>query len=102
AALCQKWGCYRGGSSGPEHHNRSFDVIIRMDWLSDHKDEIVCHEKVVRIPLLDGKVLRVLREKPKVEVRHLVSAKAKKQEEIVVVKDFPEVFLDDLYGLPPV
>nr|GEU57068.1 putative reverse transcriptase domain-containing protein [Tanacetum cinerariifolium] len=33
----------------------SFDVIIRMDWLSDHKAEIICHEKVVRIPLLDGK-----------------------------------------------
>ncbi|GKB01240.1 putative reverse transcriptase domain-containing protein [Tanacetum coccineum] len=33
----------------------SFDVIIRMDWLSDHKDEIIYHEKVVRIPLLDGK-----------------------------------------------
>ncbi|GKD37542.1 reverse transcriptase domain-containing protein [Tanacetum coccineum] len=38
----------------------SFDVIIGMDWLSDHKAEIICHEKVVRIPLLDGKVLRVL------------------------------------------
>ncbi|GKF44241.1 hypothetical protein Tco_0130793 [Tanacetum coccineum] len=25
----------------------------------------------------------------------------KKQEEIVVVRDFPEVFLDDLSGLPP-
>ncbi|GKF89870.1 hypothetical protein Tco_0263833, partial [Tanacetum coccineum] len=25
-----------------------------------------------------------------------------KQEKIVVVKDFPEVFLDDLSGLPPV
>ncbi|GJY51960.1 putative reverse transcriptase domain-containing protein [Tanacetum coccineum] len=25
-----------------------------------------------------------------------------KQEEVVVVKDFPEVFLDDLYGLPPI
>ncbi|GKA62220.1 putative reverse transcriptase domain-containing protein [Tanacetum coccineum] len=32
-----------------------------------------------------------------------MSAKAsdKKQEEIVVVRDFPEVFLDDLSGLPP-
>ncbi|GKE44144.1 hypothetical protein Tco_1471428, partial [Tanacetum coccineum] len=32
------------------------------------------------------------------------SAKAsdKKQEEIVVVRDFPEVFLDDLPGLPPI
>ncbi|GJU18027.1 putative reverse transcriptase domain-containing protein [Tanacetum coccineum] len=54
----------------------SFDVIIGMDWLSNHRAEIVCHEKVVRIPLLDGK--------------------------IVVVRDFPEVFPDDLSGLPPV
>nr|GEX69111.1 reverse transcriptase domain-containing protein [Tanacetum cinerariifolium] len=30
----------------------SFDVIIGMDWLSNHKDEIICHEKVVRIYLL--------------------------------------------------
>ncbi|GKD88778.1 putative reverse transcriptase domain-containing protein, partial [Tanacetum coccineum] len=52
----------------------SFDVIISMDWLSDHKAEIICHEKV---------------------------ASDKKQEEIVVVRDFPEVFSDDLSGLPP-
>ncbi|GJV61004.1 reverse transcriptase domain-containing protein [Tanacetum coccineum] len=44
--------------------NRSFDVIIGIDWLSNHKAEIICHEKVVRIPLLDGKVLRVLGERP--------------------------------------
>ncbi|GKB77195.1 putative reverse transcriptase domain-containing protein [Tanacetum coccineum] len=48
--------------------SRSFDVIIGMDWLSNHKTEIICHEK--------------------------------KQEEMVVVRDFPEVFLDDLSGLP--
>ncbi|GKC31742.1 putative reverse transcriptase domain-containing protein [Tanacetum coccineum] len=28
-----------------------FDMIIGMDWLSNHKAEIICHEKVVRIPL---------------------------------------------------
>ncbi|GKB71576.1 putative reverse transcriptase domain-containing protein, partial [Tanacetum coccineum] len=80
----------------------SFDVIIGMDWLSDHKDEIICHEKVVRIPLLYGKVLKVLGEKPEEKMRQLMSAKAKekKQEEIVVVRDFPEVFSDDLSGFP--
>ncbi|GJV57251.1 putative reverse transcriptase domain-containing protein [Tanacetum coccineum] len=81
------------------------DKVIRgMDWLSDHKAEIICYEKVVRIPLLDGKVLRVLGEKPEEKIRELMSAKAKekKQKEIVVVRDFPEVFLDDLSGLPPV
>ncbi|GKE12511.1 putative reverse transcriptase domain-containing protein [Tanacetum coccineum] len=54
----------------------SFDVIIGMDWLSNYKAEIICHAKVVRIPLPDGK--------------------------IVVVRDFPEVFPDDLSGLPPI
>ncbi|GJT23516.1 putative reverse transcriptase domain-containing protein [Tanacetum coccineum] len=80
----------------------SFDVIIGMDWLSNYKAEIICHEKVVRIPLPDGKVLRVVGERPKEKVRLLMSAKAsdKKQEEIVVVRDFPEVFPDDLSGLP--
>ncbi|GJW54934.1 putative reverse transcriptase domain-containing protein [Tanacetum coccineum] len=33
----------------------SFDVIIGMDGLSNHKAEIICHKKVVRMPLLDGK-----------------------------------------------
>ncbi|GKF00086.1 hypothetical protein Tco_0023436, partial [Tanacetum coccineum] len=27
-----------------------------MDWLSKHKADIVCHEKVIRIPLASGKV----------------------------------------------
>nr|GEU94593.1 reverse transcriptase domain-containing protein [Tanacetum cinerariifolium] len=69
-----------------------FDVIICIDWLSNRKVEIICHEKVVRIPLLDGKMLRVLGERPEEEARLLMSVKAsdKKQGEIVVVRDFPE------------
>ncbi|GJW50953.1 putative reverse transcriptase domain-containing protein [Tanacetum coccineum] len=84
--------------------SRSFDMIIGMDWLFNHKAEIICHEKVVRIPLLDDKVLRVIGERPGEKVRHLVSAKAKEQklEEHVVVRDFPEVFPNDLFGLPPI
>ncbi|GJY34000.1 putative reverse transcriptase domain-containing protein [Tanacetum coccineum] len=66
----------------------SFDVIIGMDWLSNYKAEIVCHEKVVRIPLPDGKVLRVLGERPDEKARFLMGIK--KQEEIVVVREFPE------------
>ncbi|GJS28038.1 putative reverse transcriptase domain-containing protein [Tanacetum coccineum] len=66
----------------------SFDVIIGIDWLSNYKDEIIFHEKVVRIPLPDGKVLRVVGERPEEKARLLMSAKAsdKKQEEIVVIE----------------
>ncbi|GJT46542.1 putative reverse transcriptase domain-containing protein [Tanacetum coccineum] len=82
----------------------SFDVIIGMDWLSNYKAEIICHEKVVRIPLPDGKVLRVLGERPEEKARLLMSAKAneRKQEDIIVVRYFPEVFPDDLFGLTPI
>ncbi|GJW31960.1 putative reverse transcriptase domain-containing protein [Tanacetum coccineum] len=54
--------------------------------------------------LPDGKVLRVVGERPEEKARLLISAKAsdKKQEEIVVVRDFPEVFPDDLSGLLPI
>ncbi|GJR93913.1 putative reverse transcriptase domain-containing protein [Tanacetum coccineum] len=71
----------------------SFDVIISMDWLSNHKAKIICHEKVVRIPLLDGKVIKVLGEKLEEKMRQLKSAKTKdnEQEEMVVVRDFPKL-----------
>ncbi|GJS30017.1 putative reverse transcriptase domain-containing protein [Tanacetum coccineum] len=59
----------------------SYDVIIGMDWLSEHKVEIICHEKVVRIPLLDGNVLIVLGEKPEEKVIQLMSAKTKEQKQ---------------------
>ncbi|GKA22090.1 putative reverse transcriptase domain-containing protein [Tanacetum coccineum] len=87
----------------PFEHGR-FDVIIGMDWLSNYKAEIIFHEKVVRIPLPNDKVLRVLGERPEEKARFLMGAKAgdKKQEEIVVVRDFLEGFPDDLSGLPPI
>nr|GFA41308.1 hypothetical protein [Tanacetum cinerariifolium] len=57
----------------------SFNVIIVMDWLSNHKGEIIYYEKVVRIPLPDDKVLRVTGERPKEKMRHVMSAKANEQ-----------------------
>ncbi|GJU39781.1 putative reverse transcriptase domain-containing protein [Tanacetum coccineum] len=41
----------------------SFEVIVGMDWLSNSKAVIVCHEKVVEIPIDEGGILRVHRER---------------------------------------
>ncbi|GJW42375.1 putative reverse transcriptase domain-containing protein [Tanacetum coccineum] len=54
----------------------SFDVILGMDWLSNYKAKIIFHEKVVRIPLPDGKVLRVLGQRPEEKARFLMGVKA--------------------------
>nr|GEY02520.1 putative reverse transcriptase domain-containing protein [Tanacetum cinerariifolium] len=43
----------------------SFDVIVGMDWLAYHRAVIDCYEKIVRIPLLNGKILEVQGERPK-------------------------------------
>ncbi|GJX72824.1 putative reverse transcriptase domain-containing protein [Tanacetum coccineum] len=95
--------CYECGST--DHFMAacpSFNVIIGMDWLSNHKVEIICHEKVVRIPLPDGKVHKIIGERLEEKVRLLMSAKAKeqKQEEIVMVREFPELTIKNRYPLP--
>ncbi|GJU85167.1 putative reverse transcriptase domain-containing protein [Tanacetum coccineum] len=80
----------------------SFDVIIGMDWLAYHRALIDCYEKIVRIPLLNGKILEVQSERPEKDLRSLAGIKAdkKKLDDICVVQDFPDVFLDDLLCLP--
>ncbi|GKG43629.1 hypothetical protein Tco_0482722, partial [Tanacetum coccineum] len=70
-----------------------------MDWLSKHKAKIVCHEKVVQIPLAKGEVLQVQGERTEENLKSLKSTKGDGQnlEDIPIVRDFPE----DLSGLPP-
>ncbi|GJW02126.1 putative reverse transcriptase domain-containing protein [Tanacetum coccineum] len=81
----------------------SFDVIVGMDWLSHNKAVIVCHEKVLEIPLVDGEILRVHGEHVKDSTKALKNAKVDepKISDIFMVREFVEVFPDDLKGLPP-
>ncbi|GJZ39854.1 putative reverse transcriptase domain-containing protein [Tanacetum coccineum] len=54
----------------------SFDVIIGMDWLAYHRALIDCYEKIVRIPLPNGKILEVQGERPEKDLRSLACIKA--------------------------
>ncbi|GJU76370.1 putative reverse transcriptase domain-containing protein [Tanacetum coccineum] len=67
----------------------SFKVIVGMDWLSHNKVVIVCHEKVVEIPLVDGEILRVHGERVKESTKALKNAKVDepKISDIFVKKD---------------
>ncbi|GKB01706.1 putative reverse transcriptase domain-containing protein [Tanacetum coccineum] len=81
----------------------SFDVIMGMDWLSKNKAVIVCHGKVVEIPLIGGEILRVQGEHALGVGKTLMNVKVDepKMGDISVVRDFVDVFLKDLSGLPP-
>ncbi|GKC71808.1 putative reverse transcriptase domain-containing protein, partial [Tanacetum coccineum] len=67
-----------------------------MDWLAYHR--AVIDLGIVRIPLSNGKILKVQGEKPEKDLGSLACIKAdkKKLNDIRVVRDFPEVFPDDL------
>ncbi|GJR46686.1 putative reverse transcriptase domain-containing protein [Tanacetum coccineum] len=71
----------------------SFDVVIGMDWLSKYHAKILSDEKVVHIPI-NGEtlIIRVMEKK----------SDEKRLEDIPVVKEFSDVFPEDLPGLPPV
>ncbi|GJT33335.1 putative reverse transcriptase domain-containing protein [Tanacetum coccineum] len=53
----------------------NFDVIVGMDWLSERKFVIVCHEKVVRIPLEGNEILRIHGERTHGVVKTLMNTK---------------------------
>ncbi|GJU22469.1 putative reverse transcriptase domain-containing protein [Tanacetum coccineum] len=60
----------------------SFNEIVGMDWLSKDKAEITCHEKVVRIPLENGEILHVQRERILGIAKALSNAKSKEEHEV--------------------
>ncbi|GKF41261.1 putative reverse transcriptase domain-containing protein [Tanacetum coccineum] len=72
-----------------------FDVVIGMDYLSKYHARIICDEKVVHIPI-DGETLIIRAQ--------VIEKKSdeKRLEDIPVVREFPEVFPENIPGLPPV
>ncbi|GJU20541.1 putative reverse transcriptase domain-containing protein [Tanacetum coccineum] len=99
----------------------TFDVIIGMDWLVKHDAVIVCGEKVVHIPygnktlIAEGdkggsrlKIISCIKPRKYVEqgchfLAHVTKKKSKEKrmEDVPVIYDFPEVFPEELPGLPP-
>ncbi|GJU33191.1 putative reverse transcriptase domain-containing protein [Tanacetum coccineum] len=100
----------------------SFDIIIGMDWLSRYDAAILCGEKKVRIPL-EGKTLVIEgdRNNSRLKIVSCIKAqkyiekgcelflaqvteqesKEKRLEDVPVIRDFLEVFPEELPGLPP-
>ncbi|GJT47081.1 putative reverse transcriptase domain-containing protein [Tanacetum coccineum] len=108
----------------------SFDVIIGMDWLAKYHAVIVCAEKIVRIPFGDeilivrgdgssnkhgtrlniiscAKAQEYLTKGCHVFLANITAtkdedkSKEKRLEDVPVVQEFPEVFPEDLPGIPP-
>ncbi|GJS51225.1 reverse transcriptase domain-containing protein [Tanacetum coccineum] len=82
-----KKGLSKVSSSLISLNRGSFDVIVGMDWLSKRKFVIVCHEKVVRIPLEDDEIRRVHDERTQGVVKTLLNTKTRVSYDLVIFRE---------------
>nr|GEU37397.1 hypothetical protein [Tanacetum cinerariifolium] len=76
-----------------------FNAIIGMDWLEKYQVVIVCTEKIVRIPWGKVHARRMSCLYGNVTAKETEDKSEKKRlEEVPIVRDFPEVFPEDLPG----
>ena len=80
--------------------SKGIDVILGMDWLSRHNGLIGCTDKVVHLTKPEGVRVtchtRVSGSDPMV-----FSMEAKSLEEVPVINEYPDVFPEELPGMPP-
>jgi hypothetical protein len=77
------------------------DVILGMDWMMQNQAEIQCQQKVVVVNAHNGEKISVnvaVQKQPTALVNQLDDDASK---ENPVIDEFPDVFPDDLLGMPP-
>jgi hypothetical protein len=86
--------------------SKGIDVILGMDWLSKHKVLIDCTKKSVKLTTSEGKELEFVAE-PVVTAKGAANhAKVNQLDasqgfKVLVVSEFPDVFPEELLGMPP-
>ena len=100
-----------------------FDIVLGMDWLSKHRATLDCYKKEVRLvrPEEPGVIFRGIRREIALSLINAMTAskmlrkgcqgylaflvdrrqEGTRLEDIPIVKEFPNVFPDDISGLPP-
>ena len=102
---------------------RDFDVVLCMDWLSRHRATLDCYKKEVKLHMpekLEVKFRGIRRELSSSMISALAAQRMLRKgcqgyqdyvvetrkegtlvDEIPIVREFPDVFPDDIAGLPP-
>jgi hypothetical protein len=86
--------------------SKGIDVILEMDWLSKHKVLIDYAKKSVKMTTLEGKELEFVTElvvnaKGVANRTKMNQLDANHGPEVPVVSEFPDVFPEELSGMPP-
>ena len=77
------------------------NIILGMDWMSAHYAKIDCATRTVQLTHPSGKTVNVLTRVAKRQLYSLNANPLPDLEDVPVVRDFPDVFPEELPGVPP-
>jgi hypothetical protein len=81
--------------------SKGIDIILGMDWLSKYDRVIQCARKVVKLTEKDGTSVEFVAMVQSDQDSVLNQTKAIALEDIRVVREYPDVFPEELPGMPP-
>ena len=80
--------------------SQGLDVILGMDWMTKYGGNIDSVSKSICLTTLEGKRIKYIsRHAPRSSQVNTLTGVV--QEEVLVVKDYPDVFPEELLGMPP-
>jgi hypothetical protein len=80
---------------------KGIDIILGMDWLSKYDKVIQCTRKAVKLTKKDGTLVEFVALVQSGSDSKLNQTKAIALEDIRVVQDYPDIFPEELPGMPP-
>jgi hypothetical protein len=86
--------------------SKGIDVIFEMDWLSKYKVLIDCAKKAVKMTTPEGKEMKFIVEPVVTAKGVVICAKvnqldASQGSKVPAINEFPDVFSEELPGMPP-
>jgi hypothetical protein len=81
--------------------SKCIDIILGMDWLSKYDRVIQCVRKAVKLTKKDGTSVQFVAMVQSGLDNKINQTKAIALEDIRVVQDYPDIFPEELPGMPP-
>jgi hypothetical protein len=74
--------------------SKGIDIILGMDWLRKYDRVILCAKRAIHLTLVDGTTVDFMVAISTNQIRVLNKVKGTSLDEITIVQEFPDVFLE--------
>jgi hypothetical protein len=81
--------------------SKGIDIILGMDWLRKYDGVILCAKRAIRLTKEDGTIMEFRAAILGEQVSLLNKVQGTSLDEIGIVREYPDLFPEELSGMPP-